>query len=158
MVEWSIQVKQMQSLWPEWMWHPEMWFTIIPPSPFYQFLSSVCFFYCHSLCASAYFIFTLFIICIWLLALLFLFFRFGISFPILFDPSVKCPLGRPSRSPCSYDWVCCSVQMTLDLAGPHFSLYFFSWFQPYLTTQPRCFSSLRISSCKGQPLRPEWGE
>lgn len=44
MVEWSSQVKQMQSLWPEWMWHPEMWFTIIPPCPFYQFISPLCFF------------------------------------------------------------------------------------------------------------------
>lgn len=103
MVEWPSQVKQMQSLWPEWMWHPEMWFTIILPCLFFQFISPLSSFLLlfplrffllhlqHHLYLAPHFSF------------MFLFSALVFPLFFLFDPSVKAPLGRPSRSPCCYD-------------------------------------------------------
>lgn len=151
MVEWPSQVKQMQSLWPEWMWHPEMWFTIILPCLFFQFISPL----------SSFLL--LFPLCFFLLHLQhhlylaphfsFMFLFSALLFPLffLFDPSVKAPLWRPVGHLVVMTGVCCSAEVTPDLAGLYFSLYFLSQLQPYLATQPRCFSSASISSCKGQP-------
>lgn len=123
----------------------EMWFSIIPPSPFYQFISPLSASLTAFLSVSLYHSY---------LAPHFSLMYFFMYFSFSLWSQCKTSAGTPqSVTLLVWPWVCPSVEMTPNLAGPHFTLYFLSQFQPYLATQPRCFSSLSISSCKGQPQR-----
>lgn len=101
MVEWSSQVKQMQSLWPQWMWHPEMCFTILSLNLSLSASFDVRLCLGHPWISQH---------CSFLFLPIFAFyssFSFNVCFylfHILFDPCVKPPLGWSRQSPCCYDW------------------------------------------------------
>lgn len=146
------------------MWHPEMWFTILSPL-FYQFISppSTSFGVCLRLghpripqqCTFPFAspsLQSLFHICISLFPFLWCIFLYLLwLFLILFDPCVKSVLGQASRSPSVM--TVGSLPSGDDPWTPRLWPYSFTLFQlqPYLYTQPRFFSSLNISSSKGQP-------
>lgn len=156
MVEESSQVKQMQSLRPEWMWHAlkcGLVLSLLPPSINLSL---------HCLLPLLLFSLGLFLLYLQSLYHLYLAPHFSLMFFLLalclFSFSLwsqrKTSAGTPqSVTLLVWPWVCSSVEMIPDLTGPHFTHYFFSQPQPYLATQPRCFSSLSISFCKGQTQR-----
>lgn len=105
MVGGSSQVKQMQSLWPEWIWHPlkcGLLLSLLPPS---INLSLHCLLLLLPFSPCLFLLYPQSLYQLYLaphFPLMFFFF-FCVSFLFLFDPSVKPPLGRLSRSPCWYD-------------------------------------------------------
>lgn len=134
----------------------EMWFSIIPPPPSIN-LSLHCLLHLlpFSPCLFLHYLQSLYHLYLAPHFSLIFFFSFCVSFLFLFDPSVKPPPGHPSQSPCWCDYAFAPQWRWAMTSQALTSLFiFFSQLQPYLATQPCCFSSLSISSCKGQPERP----
>lgn len=156
MVGGSSQVKQMQSLWPEWIWHPlkcGLLLSLLPPS---INLSLHCLLLLLPFSPCLFLLYPQSLYQLYLaphFPLMFFFLLCLFSFSLW--SQCKTSVGTPqSVTLLVWPWVCSSVEMTPDLAGLHFTFYSLSQLQPYLATQPCCFSSLSISSCKGQPQKP----
>lgn len=128
MAEGSSRVKQMQSLWPEWMWHPLKCGLVLSLLPSSINLSLHCLLLLLPFCLCFFLLYLQSLSFLFGSSLLFnVFFSFCVSFLFLFDPRAKPLLGRHSRSPCWYGQVFSSVDMTPDLPQPSlYSLFPFS--------------------------------